>query len=115
MKHTDKFFLFPVKVYNDEATDEDVDENNEWVLGYARLPIEQLYSITWFDTFSKGRDLKEVADKGCDLTRVISDKYGVYICLWSRKKFETKLNDYMDKIEKELDESRITITDIRED
>jgi len=115
MKHTDKFFLFPVKVYNDEATEDNIEENNEWVLGYARLPIEQCYTITWFDTYTKGKDLKEVADKGCDLTRVLSKEYGVYICLWPRKKFEAKLNDYIDKIEKELDESGPVTVNIRED
>lgn len=105
MKHTDKFFLFPVKVYNDEIAEDEVDP--DWVLGYARIPIDQLYTITWFDTFTKGKAVSEVADKGCDLTKVISDKYGAYICLWPRKKFETKLNDYMDKIEKDLDNEAI--------
>lgn len=102
MKHTDKFFLFPIKVYNDEITEETTEENAEWVAGYARLPLEELYTMTWFDTYTSDRPVKEVSEKGCDLTRLVSERYGAYICLWPRKKFENKLNEYMDGIESEL-------------
>jgi hypothetical protein len=105
MKHTDKFFLFPIKARNEEFHDDDLDKSDDWVLGYARMPINELYEITWFDCFSKGKDMADLVKKGSDLTRVCSERFGHYICLWDRKKFEQKLNDYMEKLEVDLSKS----------
>lgn len=103
MKHTDKFFLFPIKAYNEEVKDDvDIDYDKEWVLGYARLPLNELYELTWFDCFSKGKEMADLVKKGPDLTQVYSERFGRYICLWDRKKFEQKLNDYMEKLEIDL-------------
>ena len=43
-----------------------------------------------------------MADKGCDLTGVYHEKYGKFVCLWERKRFEKKLNDYMEDIDQKL-------------
>lgn len=101
MKHTDKFFLFPIKVYN-EGFKDDEPEDSDWVLGYARIPLNELYDITWFDCYTKGKDVAEVSKKGPDLTQIYSERFGRYICLWDRKKFESKINDYMEKLEKQI-------------
>lgn len=111
MKHTDKFFLFPVKVYNEDFNgleEDDIAGNKEWVLGYARLPIECLYDIIWYDTYSLGKNVEDVSKDGCDLTGVYHERYGKFTCLLPRKKFENKLNDYIEKIEKELSDKIIT-------
>lgn len=102
MKHTDKYFLFPVKVYNEEVMNNEPPDESDWVLGYARIPLSELYDLTWFDCYTKGREAAEVAKKGPDLTQVYSERFGRYICLWDRKKFETKFNDYMEKLEKQI-------------
>lgn len=102
MKHTDNFFLFPIKCYDERILAEDEEETREWVLGYGRFPMSELYEITWQDTYSKDRTSEEASKNGPDLTKVYSARYGEFICMWPRKKFENKLNDYMEKIQDEI-------------
>lgn len=111
MKHTDKFFLFPIKVYNESFKD-DEPEDTDWVLGYARLPLGELYDITWFDCYTKGKEVADVSKKGPDLTQIYSERFGRYICLWDRKKFESKLNDYIEKLEKQIQDENTEIRQI---
>ena len=102
MRHTDKFFIFPIKCYNENYNEDPDATDAEWILGYARLPLAECYEITWHDTFTAGKDLAELAKKGGDLTKIVSERYGTYISLWDRKKFEKKIDEYMEKIEGEV-------------
>lgn len=107
MKHTDTFFLFPIKIYQDSDTEVEEKpsyEEIDWAVGYARLPLKELYNLTWMDGYSKTKTGEQAIKEGFDLTQVISEIYGKYICTWPRKKFESKLNDFIEKLEKETDE-----------
>lgn len=114
MKHVDKFFRFPVRIYDgfsltkamvaesvrlQEAKDisevghpEDVD----WVMGWARVPAESI--VGWLDHFEEGTPVKQVSEKGFEMTMVITDKMGNFECVWDRNKFEQKLNEFVDNI-----------------
>jgi hypothetical protein len=102
-KFTDKFFAFPIKIYDSfslkrsEEYEEDVNMRMEadWISGIARVPVEELYGIMWNDGYSNGRTIEDVKVEGFDLTIIYSERYGELICTWPRKKFEDKLNDFM--------------------
>lgn len=106
-KFTDEFFSFPIKVYDGfsfkkamEAEDKDTTEEPipvDWVVGWVRLPAKDLGKMMWHDGFSRERKVEEVAKEGFDLTIVVSDVHGDFVCTWPRKKFEEKLNEFMEK------------------
>jgi hypothetical protein len=108
-RFTDDYFLFPIKVYDGfslkKAMEEEEKDTTEgpvpidWVSGWARLPAKDLYKIMWHDGFSRERSVEEVAENGFDLTIIVSDYHGEFVCTWPRKKFEEKLNDFMEKWE----------------
>lgn len=106
-KFTDDFFSFPIKVYDGFSLkrameQEDRDNTDEpvpidWVVGWVKIPAKDLSRLMWHDGFSRERRVEEVAREGFDITIVISDVYGEFVCTWSRKKFEDKLNEFMEK------------------
>lgn len=106
-KFTDDFFMFPIKIYDGfslrKALKEEEDEFNsapvpiDWVTGFARIPGRDLDKLMWHDGFSRDRSVESVAQEGFDTTVVISDIYGEFISTWPRKKFEAKLDEFMEK------------------
>lgn len=108
-KFTEEFFSFPIKVYDGfslkKAMEEEEKETAEgpvpidWVGGWARIPAKDLGRIMWHDGFSRERSVKEVAEQGFDLTIVVSDIHGEFVCTWGRKKFEAKIDEFMEKWE----------------
>ena len=106
-KFTDDFFGFPIKVYDGfsakkamEAEDKDTTDEPvpiDWIAGWAKIPAKDLPKMMWHDGFSRERKVEEVAKNGFDLTMVFSDVYGDFVCTWGRKKFEEKLNEFMEK------------------
>lgn len=106
-KFTDDFFTFPIKVYDGfslkKAMEEEDRTNTEtpvpidWVTGMVKIPAKDLHRIMWHDGFSRERTVKEAAEEGFDLTIVISDIWGEFVCTWSRKKFEERLNEFVEK------------------
>lgn len=105
-KFTDDFFSFPIKVYDGFSLKKAMEEEDkantdapvpiDWIVGWVRLPGKDLHRMMWHDGFSRERTVKEAAEEGFDLTIVISDMYGEFACTWLRKKFEDKLNEFME-------------------
>lgn len=108
-KFTDDFFVFPIKIYDgfslkkameqEGKEDTDTPVPIDWIVGHVRIPARDLHKIVWHDGFSRERTVGDVAEKGFDLTIVSSDIYGEFICTWSRKKFEAKLDEFMEQWE----------------
>lgn len=113
MIYTDRFFLFPIKVYdttlsNDKLYDLGVNPESQkdevdWVEGYCRLPYGVLNDtrLYWYEGYSRDRTPEEVAKEGSDLTIVITKDHGEFVCTWDRLKFERKLNEFMENNESE--------------
>jgi hypothetical protein len=108
MKFTDRFFEFPIKIYDgfslkkameqEEALDAPVDA--DWVRGYIKIPAAAITDIYWYDVFSKGRTVEEIADKGFDATAIVHPDLGEFECTWRREKFENELNSFVERLEK---------------
>lgn len=108
-KFTEEYFVFPIKIYDGyslkRAMKQEEESENEgpvpvdWVVGHVRIPGRDMYKAIWHDGFSRERTVSEVADKGFDLTVVLSDVYGDFVCTWPRKKFEAKLDEFMEQYE----------------
>lgn len=106
-KFTDDFFSFPIKVYDGfslkKALEEEDKETTEgplpidWVMGWVKIPAKDLHKLMWHDGFSRERNVKEVATEGFDLTIVVSDIHGEFVSTWPRKKFEQKIDEFMEK------------------
>lgn len=113
-KFTDGFFAFPIKIYDgfslrkalEEEEKEDVDAPvaADWVSGICRLPAKEVKKLSWYDGFSRERTVEQAATEGFDQTTVISG-YGEFVSTWNRKKFEEKLNEFMEKF-RESDNQR---------
>jgi hypothetical protein len=103
---TDKFFKFPIKVYDgfsvkdSERKEEDMGVPVEalWYKGWAKIPVRELEKgrFYWFDAFSKGANVEK---DGMDMTIVCFDKFGNFSCVWPRELFEKKLDEFMAKWE----------------
>lgn len=108
-RFTDKFFAFPIKIYDgfslkralekEEEEGSDTPEPIDWVSGIARIPKSEVDILSWHDGFSRDRTVEQAATEGFDQTSVITLNYGDFICTWPRKRFEEKLNEFMDKFE----------------
>lgn len=117
MKYSDQFFKFPIKVYEttsvrralkeEEATD--IPHDGDWVIGYVRMPYWALDEMCWYDVFTKGKEVAEVADKGFDATFVMHLKYGEFECTWSREKFEKELDKFTEWYDKEWEKENPTV------
>lgn len=114
MGFIDEFFVFPIKIYDGYSLKRAMreEEDNEssgpvpidWIVGHVRMPGKDLHRIIWHDGFSRERKVEEVAEKGFDLTIVTSDVHGEFVCTWPRKKFEAKLDEFMEKFDARLND-----------
>lgn len=113
VKYSEKFFKFPIRVYDEfslvkamvkedrnfsEAKDPDeIDgpEKGDWVMGFARVPYKEI--LGWVDHFEEGTNVKDVHEKGFDMTMVLTRTMGRFECIWKREKFESKLNEFVEK------------------
>lgn len=119
MKYTDTIFSFPIRVYDgfqvrksmrkEEALIDDLEApiEDDWITGIARIPISEIQA--WFDYFTPGRKVSDVSETGFDSTVVMTNSLGDFVCMWDRKKFENKLDDFAkrhdDMIEAAVDEA----------
>ena len=100
-------FKFPIKLYHAyylNKVEEEEKENNldspleaSWVQGWARVPVDDITG--WYETCSRGRTMDEIESAGCDLTLVVTEKQGEYMCMWPRRKFEQEYDSFMEKWE----------------
>jgi hypothetical protein len=114
MKFTDKFFRFPIKIYDgvsarkmikkelknlDTLGDEDEEEDIDWVQGDVKIPFWGLENLFYHEGYTPGRSTEDVAKNGFDLTYVSHTVYGDFECMWDMKKFEDRLNAFVEKHE----------------
>lgn len=108
-KFTDDYFIFPIKIYDGFSLRRALDQEEkemvdapvpaDWILGYARLSAKEFEDrrVCWYDFYSRESSVEQAAKEGFDQTMVVSDRYGEFGCMWPRKKFEEKLNEFMEK------------------
>lgn len=111
MNYTDRWFEFPVRVYDGfefvktmikEEKDFDRDAENaqpiesDWVVGIASVLPENI--LGWSDSFSKMVNVEQVEKEGFDLLIVETKNQGEMMCTWKREKFKKKLNEFMNKM-----------------
>ena len=127
MKFTDRFFEFPIKIYDGNSIrkminkkenlglEEEVEEF-DWVRGRAKIPYWALDKIYYYDCFSEGRTPKDVAEEGFDMTTVIHESLGEFECMWKKEVFEKKLNEFTALYERENEEEirRFGVKEIEE-
>lgn len=120
VKFTDSFFSFPIRIYDGDSMEKhlrvsEMLEQNiepEWVVGIMKVPAQWFVDdkINWVDSYSRGRGVEDVEREGFDTTHVDIDG-SLYCCVWERRKFEDKLNEFMEryssKILKEIKEQEI--------
>jgi len=105
IKFTDQFFLFPARIFHDLS--EDFDEGDKSTTGWVRVPYADFHRAHWFEGFSRNNQeklgIESKEEPEIDLTIiVIGDKK--YLCTWSIKEFERKLNTFMAKLEPWIEE-----------
>jgi len=117
MKYTDRFFKFPVIKYDaislanaflEEEQEEEVQKKittiqaPDFAIGVMALPYEEFKrnKVAWTESCKKGDTADEVKRGGFQETVIFSINYGDFLCSWDRKKFEEKLNEFMEKISK---------------
>ncbi len=120
MKFTDKFFEFPIRIYNGSTVEELMDEEREhsedsmmWIIGDMKIPNDHLPDLKWHEYFSEedgvnGAIEREKEQKGTafDCTMVSLRSGHEYICPWPKSKFEKKLNDFVEKMEAYVNEKK---------
>lgn len=106
-KFTDRYFSFPIKVYDgfslkktmeqEENSDEPLDA--DWVAGTIRIHGKEFEegNVFWHEGFSKTMTVAEVAKSGFDTTVIYAENCGEFTCTWRKGKFESELNDFMEK------------------
>jgi hypothetical protein len=115
MKFTDRFFEFPIKIYDgmsvrkmlkSEASSDipQAIDDLGWVRGRVKLPYWALDKLFYYDSFSEGRTPEEVAESGFDMTTVIHSDFGEFECMWKKEIFEKRLNDFTELYESENEE-----------
>ena len=114
MRFSERFFRFPVKIYdgvsfrrilNKELSGEaDENETPDWAQGDVKLPVDGLTEIYYYEGFSPGRKPEDVINEGFDITMVFHPSFGDFECLWPFKKFEQKLDEFVEKYEKIVEE-----------
>jgi hypothetical protein len=131
MKISERFFKFPIKVYDgvsykklqrkkqefqddeisrlingsrEEEDDYDNVKSAKWLKGWARVPYSALGEIYYYDSFTFGRRPSDVKIQGFDVTTIYHRDYGEFECLWSSEEFEKEMDDFAKKCEDFYDE-----------
>lgn len=99
MKYTDRFFSFPIRIYDGKTLDENNEGEGDWIVGVVRIPFDDMRYSCWYDGFSRDKNVEEVNKEGFDTTIVSNKMHGQFNCIWNRKKFEEKLNEGIAKYE----------------
>jgi hypothetical protein len=105
MKYSERFFEFPVRIYDRfEAQKAEKEEQEEktpmegaWISGRMRMGYQDIKS--WSDYFDSIQGVEGVEQEGFKFTLVWANTGEIYISTWKRAKFEKELNDYVDKYE----------------
>ena len=115
MKFSERFFKFPIKVYDSASVkrvmkmERELDDPGEagnpaWARGYACFPYWDLNDLYYYDGYTAGTDTRIVNEKGFELTMVYHKDFGDFECLWKRDRFEKELDLFTEKYEKYYDD-----------
>lgn len=101
-KFTDNFFEFPIKMYEGQkpySDDEDCGTYTglPWISGKVRVHKSDIGEGMYYQEWIGSKSIDEVREEGYNETAVWISAYGEFICLWDYKKFEAKLNAFMEK------------------
>lgn len=114
MKYTDKFFKFPIRIYDGlEMLKAEIDEEKkleeedpdltpvpiEFLVGRKAVRIDDI--IGYNETMDREHDKQEVREQGFPCTIVEIKDQGPYFCNWTFKKFEEKLNEFCENLPSE--------------
>lgn len=105
MKYADRFFKFPIRVYDRYSAsiaekEEELQQGpveGAWRPGVARIELEEIK--TWNDFFDSEQGVEGVDEEGFLFTLIFTKTQGPFICTWSLSKFEEKMNDFAEKYE----------------
>lgn len=110
MEYTDKFFEFPVKMYDiyDAINAEKEEDKIETATGkLQKVAIEYIVGVRglepddikeYNESYGKDDDIEEVRENGFPHTIILTVRGDVYECIWNRKTFKEKLNAFVKKL-----------------
>ncbi len=102
-KYSDRFMKFPIRMYKSSDLEESDNmgvEDVDYVIGYARVcPYEIL---EWYQSFSRPRTIEDVRAEGFDCTQFKTKSGEFYNCTWDIQKFESRMDAWVEKFEKEI-------------
>lgn len=121
MRYTDKFFEFPIRIYDGmerlkvaikqdkqlEINPDDVEEEDSpWVRGTCAILPEHIISFN--ETMSFEKTIDDIIKEGeGNMTRIELKEDRVEVCAWPLKKFKEKLNAFVEKYNAEKDNDSI--------
>ena len=111
MKYADRYFEFPVRIYDRFSSERAMQQERElnliapmegeWRVGKVRLPYQEI--TCWSDYFDSEQGVEGVDEKGFLFTIVWTSEEGSFICTWDKKRFERELSNYADRYEEWFD------------
>ncbi len=113
MRFTDKFFEFPIRIYDgqtiSEALEEGPQEDPLWILGDIKIPAEKVASLKWHSYFKEENGVKGAIEReekrpgsGLPHTMVMLESGHEYVCPLNKSRFEDELNNFVEKMEANL-------------
>lgn len=107
LKFSERYFEIPIRMYQADEIERLTEEKRiagstgpidpDYVIGTVNICPYDI--MEWYDAFSRPRTLDDVRDGGFDCTRLIMKSGEYYDCVWSKKKFEARVNKFIEKIE----------------
>lgn len=123
--YTNKYFKFPIIMYDGisienilESEEKQMEAHGaitdnlvpEFCVGWARVPYKEFENqdVMWLDTYKKGDTIEDVKKdkRGFQETLIVTKHWGEFVCAWTMKEFEEKLNAFMKKYEENVEKFR---------
>lgn len=108
MKYIDTLFKIPIILYDvvdyERRIKQELEDNLNidgllpYTIGYARVPVEEI--VGYMSSWKKGYTVEEINknEKLLSCTNIITRSMGEIVCSWKLDKFETLLQEHLDKI-----------------
>lgn len=108
MKFTESLFPFPAILYDEiemikrETSELEKEFNSPegimpYVIGVTKIPFHEIKSYAEY--WTKGTSIDELLHNGCNCTEITTDTLGTYLCSWSLKQLENKLDIFQKKLQ----------------
>lgn len=117
MKYTDRFFEFPVRVYDrytaekamKREDDMETPMEGDWIEGLVRINFKEI--TVWSDYFDSTQGVDGVKKEGWDATIIWTKNEGVFISTLKKSQFEKLLNEHSEKMQAYYDEEDKQLAD----